>query len=107
MSFKGKKIRLTAGILTVAVLAMNIFLVSAQDAGNFTFDMKARNVSSGQTAFQDSVSARAGDRVQFQLTIQGGSADLNNVVVRSALPSRLIFSTGEAGLVSATGFNKP
>lgn len=49
-----------------------------------------RNVSDG-SAFQDSVLADPGERLSFQISITAGNTGLQNVIVKDALPSKIIY----------------
>lgn len=66
-------------------------VVSVVPPGNPTISITktVRNVSRGQTAFTDSVSASPSEQVEFQVTVSTANATARNVVASDTLPSEL------------------
>lgn len=87
-----------------AIVVVTRFGVSAQFP-SLSINKQVRNITTG-TGLQDSVSARAGDRVEFRVTVtNNGSNTATNVRVLDSLPSSLAFVPGTIRLDGSTSFS--
>jgi len=71
-----------------------VFVSSVLNNLALTISKTVRNETSGQ-GYSDSINAKNGDQIQFQLQIQNtGNATLNNIIVRDVLPSFVSYNSG-------------
>lgn len=61
--------------------------------GTISLTKQVRNVSQNQASFQDEVSARFGEQVEFRMVVTATSGPVNNVTLRDTLPTRLQYIT--------------
>lgn len=106
LNFKNfQTVTVVLAITSAFVLTPLPTVQAAQSTSGLSIDLAVRNLTRGG-AFQETVFAEGGDRLQFQITIDtggGNSLGYTNVVVRNLLSSRLAFAGGEQDVISAAG----
>lgn len=84
-----------AGYLTFEVVA---------DQPNFTISQQVR--IKGSQNWNESVNAKAGDQLEFQIEYKNiGTTEQNNVVIKNSLPAELTYATGSTYLKNASNPN--
>lgn len=74
--------------------------VQAEKTPNFTIDKKARINNTGE--WQDSVTAKPGDKLQYRIAYTNtGETIQNNVVVKDKLPKGVTYTTGSTSVLNA------
>lgn len=75
-------------------------------APGLTIDKKMKNLTNNDAAWSDSINARPRHNLAVQLTLTNtGNATANNVIVRDALPSRLLYKNGTTKVDGAAAFD--
>ncbi|KKU85932.1 MAG: hypothetical protein A2667_00535 [Candidatus Wildermuthbacteria bacterium RIFCSPHIGHO2_01_FULL_47_27] len=76
-----------------------------QTSGNLNVSKTARNVTSGQTSWQDSIDAKPGDRLEFRIEVSARNAIVNNIIVSDVVPAQLTYdqSSLQIGGQNASG----
>jgi uncharacterized repeat protein (TIGR01451 family) len=71
-----------------------------------TIDKKMKNLTNNDAVWSDSINARPRHNLAVQLTLTNtGNATANNVIVRDALPSRLLYKNGTTKVDGAVVFD--
>ena len=89
-----------AGYVTVKVKAQ---VSQPQDKTNIDLAKTVRNKTNGEKSWTETVSAKGGDTVQFQIHAKNtGSAGIQNLVIRDILPKGLNYVAGSTKLYNTS-----
>ena len=84
-----------------------ICLVEVIKIRNLTIAKTVRNITEGQTVFQDSIQVKPRQTLEFQIIVtSGGNTAVANVIVRDQLPANLLYVSGSTtveGISTADG----
>ena len=77
----------------------SVIVTAIQPQGTLTIQKTARNISTGGNVQQTSLSARAGDGIEFTITVMAPyNTNLNNVIVSDLLPAGMKYTVNSTTL---------
>lgn len=84
-------ISLTVGLILLSFGTLVFAQTTSSVGTGLTISKKVINLTSGNLNWTNSVSAKPGDVLSFAITMQAGSQDIHNIIVKDILPAGLIY----------------